>query len=131
MINKKRRGTAVFFMLFFIIDYRGISRKTCMFFFRQIILFINLILFLFFSSRSLFRVLCGIFYSAFSVFSLYIYLQKIHQKNFLKKYAKTLDKLFFTNYNMGEFSNQSKRVLTFKNKECQTFRTVSESRALR
>ena len=32
MINKKRRGTAVFFMLFFIIDYRGMSRKTRVFF---------------------------------------------------------------------------------------------------
>lgn len=105
MINKKRRGTAVF-LCFFIIYYRGMSKKACMFF-RQDTLFINLILFLFFLPRSLFRILCRIFYSAFSVFSLYIYLQKIYQKNFLKKYAKTLDKLFFTNYNMGEFSNQS------------------------
>ena len=130
MINKKRRGTAVFFMLFFIIDYRGMSRKTRVFFSSDYAFYKFNFIFVF-SPHSLFCVLCSIFYSAFSVFSLYMYPQKIYRKNFLKKYAKTLDKLFFTNYNMGEFSNQSKRVLTFKNKECQTFRTVSESRVLR
>lgn len=130
MINKKRRGTAVFLCFFFIIDYRGMSRKARMVFSSDYAFYkFNFILV--FLPHSLFGVLCRIFYSALSVFSLYIYLQKIYQKNFLKKYAKTLDKLFFTNYNMGEFSNQGKRVLTFKNKECQTFRTVSESRALR
>ena len=106
MINKKRRGTAVFFMLFFIIYYSGMSRKARKFFSSDYAFYkFNFILV--FLPHILFGVLCRIFYLAFSVFSLYIYLQKIYQKNFLKKYAKTLDKLFFTNYNMGEFSNQS------------------------
>lgn len=117
-------------MLFFIIDYRGMSRKACMFFSSDYAFYKFNFVFVFFRC-----IVYSAFFAAYfiqrSLSFHYIYLQKIYQKNFLKKYAKTLDKLFFTNYNMGEFSNQSERVLTFKNKECQTFRTVSESRALR
>lgn len=130
MINKKRRGTAVFFMFFFIIDYRECQEKRVCFFSSDYAFYKFNFIFIFFAAYFIPRSLPHILFNVLRLFIIYVP-QKIYRKNFLKKYAKTLDKLVFTNYNMGEFSNQSKRVLTFKNKECQTFRTVSELRVLR